>query len=212
MYLAGMSCLRLKVRSYIIACSRKKLLLMVLVSEGVALILAFSLAHLFEINLFPLSEEIFRDLLLGTLYAMFPLGLFVLLLLGNTEKVPIIGPFRRVVVTDIKDIFSTSRLWDLFLFAVLSGFAEELLFRGVIQVKLGLIAASIIFGLLHFITPAYFIIATIIGFYLGALYQHYGSLLVPIQVHFFYNFCALIYLKYFINTQPYALNHPDDKL
>ncbi len=182
---------------------------MVITSEGVALIVAFSLAYLFEVKLFPLSEEIFRDLLLGTLYALLPLGLFLVLLLENTEKIPVIGPFRRIVITDIKDIFSTARLPDLLLFATLSGFAEEILFRGVIQVKLGLVAASIIFGLLHFITPAYFIIATIIGFYLGALYQHYGSLLIPIQLHFFYNLCALIYLRYFIKTQPYTINYQD---
>jgi hypothetical protein len=99
-------------------------------------------------------------------------------------------------------MFSEAKLPDLCFISVFAGLAEELLFRGVIQVKLGIVGASIIFGLLHFITPAYCVIATIMGFCLGFLFQYYDSLLIPIQLHFIYNLGALIYLRYFFSVRP----------
>jgi len=86
---------------------------------------------------------------------------------------------------------------EIVVIAILAGLAEELLFRGVIQAKLGIVPASIMFGLLHCVTPAYVVIATVVGFYLGVMYTFYQSLLVPIQLHFVYDLAALIYLKYF---------------
>ena len=102
-----------------------------------------------------------------------------------------------IIINDIRAIFSEAKLPDLCFISVCAGVAEELLFRGVIQVKLGIVGGSIIFGLLHFITPAYAIIATIMGLYLGILFQYYDSLLIPIQLHFIYDLGALVYLRYF---------------
>ena len=111
------------------------------------------------------------------------------------------GSLRKTIINDIRVIFSKTKLLDLCLISILAGFAEELLFRGVIQVKLGIVGASIIFGLLHFITPAYCVIATIMGFYLGFLFQYYESLLIPVQLHFIYDLGALVYLRYFVKPQ-----------
>jgi membrane protease YdiL (CAAX protease family) len=83
----------------------------------------------------------------------------------------------------------------------MAGLAEELLFRGVIQAKWGIIAASILFGVLHAVTPAYVILATVIGFYIGLLYHCFQGLLIPIQLHCIYDFGALIYLRYFVKEQ-----------
>jgi len=85
--------------------------------------------------------------------------------------------------------------------AVAAGSGEEMLFRGVLQRSIsdiggnfvGLGVASIIFGVLHFLTPAYALIATASGFYFGWLYLFSGNLLVPILAHSFYDFIALIY-------------------
>ncbi|HDY67103.1 MAG: CPBP family intramembrane metalloprotease [Candidatus Scalindua sediminis] len=115
------------------------------------------------------------------------------------------GSLRKTIINDISVIFSKTKLLDLCLISILAGFAEELLFRGVIQVKLGIIGASIIFGLLHFITPAYCVIATIMGFYLGFLFQYYESLLIPIQLHFIYDLGALVYLRYYVSTETNVL-------
>ena len=93
--------------------------------------------------------------------------------------------------------------------ALAAGVGEELLFRGVLQAELAgwigpagaLLAASLVFGLCHWITLAYAIIATGMGAYLGALYWYTGGLWVPVLVHTLYDFVAFVY---FARTQPTA--------
>lgn len=142
-----------------------------------------------------------HDVVIGTLGALILLLFFYLLLLEKVKNIPLVGSLRRTVIHDIKGIFSETKLLDLCFISACAGLAEELLFRGVIQVKFGIVVASIVFGLLHFITPAYCIIATIMGFYLGFLFQYYGSLLIPIQLHFVYDLGALLYLRYFYSDR-----------
>jgi uncharacterized protein len=173
---------------------------MTLLTEGIVLVLALFLAKFFKISLFPLTENLLRDILLGTVAASFPLVLFMFSLSKQSEKIPFMGSLRKIILTDIKNLFSNASLLDICMISILAGFAEELLFRGVIQVKLGIIGASVIFGLLHFVTPAYCIIATIMGFYLGFLFHYSESLLMPIQLHFVYDLGALVYLRYYAKT------------
>lgn len=75
--------------------------------------------------------------------------------------------------------------------SILAGFAEELLFRGFLQPLWGIAAASIIFGALHAATLGYFLLASLMGFYLGWLFQYGGNLLVPMAVHALYDVFAL---------------------
>jgi hypothetical protein len=89
-----------------------------------------------------------------------------------------------------------------------------MLFRGVIQnaiadqfvdpvgVAAGWIAASLLFGLLHWVTLSYAVLATLIGLYLGGLWIVTGNLLVPAVVHALYDFWALVYLVRFRHRQP----------
>ncbi|NUO08430.1 MAG: CPBP family intramembrane metalloprotease [Candidatus Brocadia sp.] len=184
----------------VIVYPRYKLLVLTFIIEGGVLGVALLLAGLFKIKLLPLTTNLFRDILLGTYFVSFPLSLFVFLLSERAEGIPLIGSLRKTIITDIKGIFSKTRFIDICLISILAGFAEELLFRGVIQVKLGIIATSIIFGFLHFLTPAYCIFATIMGFYIGILFYKYQSILIPIQVHVIYDFGALVYLRYFVKV------------
>ncbi len=180
---------------------RYNLLILTFIIEGIVLIVALFLASLFKIKLFPLTTHLPRDILLGTFWALLPLALFIFLLSGKADSIPIIGSLKKTIITDIKGIFSKTKLIDICLISIMAGFAEELLFRGVIQVKLGIVAASIIFGFLHFLTPVYCIIAIFMGFYIGVLFYVYQSILIPIQLHFIYDFGALVYLRYFVKTQ-----------
>lgn len=83
--------------------------------------------------------------------------------------------------------------------SLMAGIGEELLFRGVIQMALegwlgavgGLLLASLLFGLAHALTLGYFLLATLIGIYLGLLYQWTGNLLVPMLAHALYDWIAL---------------------
>lgn len=91
---------------------------------------------------------------------------------------------------------------DLAAIALLAGFGEEMLFRGTLQAVfesksgpwMGLAVASLCFGLLHAVTPAYAVLATVLGAYLGWLWQVNGNILTPIVVHALYDFVALYYL------------------
>ena len=76
-----------------------------------------------------------------------------------------------------------------------AGIAEELFFRGMIQSFAGLWWTALIFGLLHALTPAYFVIATAIGLYFGYLYEVTGNLLIPMVSHAAYDIFALYLLR-----------------
>jgi len=177
---------------------RSKLLGLALLVEGAAFILALVLARQWGIALFPLTEHLLRDMLIGTAAAAIPFALFVFTLSEKAEAIPLFGSVRRIMRGEIKTVFASTTLVDICLISLWAGLAEELLFRGVIQAKGGLLAASILFGVLHFVTPAYAFLAMVIGIYIGLLHYFFQSLLIPIQLHAIYDLGALIYLKYFV--------------
>ena len=180
---------------------RSKLLVLALLVEGGALIVALILARIWGIALFPLSEHMLRDMLIGTAAAAIPFVLFVFSLSEKARTVPIIRSLRKTITGDIRTLFASTTVVDIFLISLAAGLAEEVLFRGVIQARWGIIVASILFGLLHSVTPAYVLLATVIGFYIGLLYHCFQSLLIPIQLHCIYDFGALIYLRYCCKEQ-----------
>jgi membrane protease YdiL (CAAX protease family) len=177
---------------------RLKLLGLAFLVEGSAFVMALVLARVWGVALFPLTEHLLRDCLIGTAAASIPFALFILLQSEKAETIPLLGSVRKTVRGEIRALFASTFLIDIALISLMAGLAEELLFRGVIQAKGGIIAASILFGLLHFVTPAYATVATVIGFYIGLLYHVFHSLLIPIQVHCIYDFAALIYLRYVV--------------
>ena len=73
------------------------------------------------------------------------------------------------------------------LLAVLSGVAEETLFRGMIQPRVGLVAASLLFGLAHFVPRRALLPWTLMsvaaGFLLGWLFDVTGNLVAPVIAH-----------------------------
>jgi membrane protease YdiL (CAAX protease family) len=75
--------------------------------------------------------------------------------------------------------------------AALSGFAEELFFRGAVQGALGWIAASLLFALLHSGPGPEFrlwtLFAACAGLLFGALMLWRGNLLAPALAHFLVN-------------------------
>lgn len=177
---------------------RRKILTIALLVEGITLALAVILARYFKIDLLPLSGNFIRDSLIGAAGAFLPFCFFVFLMSEKAENISLFRSIRKVVTNDIKAIFSNAALIDIIIIALIAGVAEEMLFRGVLQVRFGIVAASIVFGLMHFISPAYVIITAVMGLYIGAFYYFSKSLLVPIQIHFLYDLAALIYLKYLV--------------
>lgn len=112
------------------------------------------------------------------------------------------GPIARLVALVEERLGSFAAgagLPELALLAVLAGVGEEALFRGVAQESLAsrlppwiaLLGASVLFGVAHWITFTYAVLATIVGVYLGTLYAASGNLLAPIVTHALYDLAAL---------------------
>jgi membrane protease YdiL (CAAX protease family) len=115
------------------------------------------------------------------------------------------SPVARLVTMvqeKLSPLFRGATVPELALLALLAGVAEEALFRGVIQDALGgwlpagaaLIIGSLLFGVAHWVTTTYAVLAGIVGVYLGALYLVTGNLLAPIVTHALYDFVALFIL------------------
>jgi hypothetical protein len=73
------------------------------------------------------------------------------------------------------------------LLALSSGIAEEAFFRGALQPRVGLVAASLLFGLAHFAPRRELLpwsaFSVVAGFLLGALFEGTGNLVAPIVAH-----------------------------
>ena len=108
----------------------------------------------------------------------------------------------QVVEQRIAPLFAGSGPLALALVALFAGLGEETLFRGVIQPALAahlpmwaaLAGTAALFGIAHWITPTYALLAGIVGAYLGALLLVSGNLLVPIVAHALYDLVALTLL------------------
>lgn len=116
-----------------------------------------------------------------------------------------VGPMRAIaefVDEVVRPVFARCRWYDLAGISALAGFAEEVLFRGVVQPALagwwgpaaGLVLAGVLFGLVHPITWLYAVLAALAGTYLGAVWWATGNLLVPATAHGMYDFAMLLWL------------------
>ncbi len=116
-----------------------------------------------------------------------------------------VGPLRRIQQFSeqvLRPLLMPCTVIDLLGISVLAGLGEEMLFRGVLQGYLtqragpwvGLALASVLFGLMHFITFTYAVLAALMGVYLGLVWEWTGNLLPPVLMHALYDFLALLYL------------------
>lgn len=165
--------------------------------EGGLGILAVALGWLSGI---PLAREIrpsVRSLAWG-LVGTLPM-LAVLAVLTHVEWPPI-ARIRQIVRMFARHLLLRASWVEIAALCILAGVGEELLFRGVIQALLagwtnqaiGILLAGVLFGAVHFLTTAYFILAVAVGCYLGWLYLATGSLTSPIVAHAVYDFVALV--------------------
>ena len=88
---------------------------------------------------------------------------------------------------------------DIIVLAAVAGFSEELLFRGMLQPRMGLIAASVLFGLLH--GPEYklwpfAVWAACVGAGFGIVYRETENMAIPMLVHGLYDGLALAYIRW----------------
>ena len=124
------------------------------------------------------------------------------------ERFPVgpLGRLREMTTRVILQMFGGATVAQLAVVSIAAGFGEELLFRGLVQAGLsrlfagttglvvGLVAASVLFGVCHWLNTTYAILAMLAGAYFGLLLLLTGNILTPIVAHAAYDFLALIYL------------------
>ena len=137
----------------------------------------------------------------GVLPVSIPLLLFVLLLKSKSLR------FQNEVLQlkrRLGKFFKQCTLLQFLLISISAGVGEEFLFRGLLQEGLihlvgawpALIITGVLFGMAHWVSNYYFIYATFMGMFLGALYWQSGNLLAPIICHALYDFVVLIFLTH----------------
>ena len=87
---------------------------------------------------------------------------------------------------------------DIILMSSISGFCEEVFFRGLLFKKVGIIISSVAFGLLHLPKPKFWIYAVWAcgsGAILALLFLWTNSILTPVIAHVTNNLIGMILLK-----------------
>ncbi|MFP5113436.1 lysostaphin resistance A-like protein [Bacillaceae bacterium C204] len=95
-------------------------------------------------------------------------------------------------------IFKNRNIFHILIIALFVAFSEELLFRGIIQTKVGLIFASIIFAIIHYrylFNWFLFVNIVVLSFFIGLIYDWTNNLLVTIVMHFVIDFLLGVYIK-----------------
>ena len=96
-------------------------------------------------------------------------------------------------------IFKNRNILHILIIAAFVAFSEELLFRGIIQTKVGLLLASLIFAIVHYrYLFNWFLFLNIVGlsFVIGMIYEWTDNLAVTIMMHFVIDFLLGIYIKF----------------
>lgn len=166
----------------------------VIVIEAVLLGIACIWCLASNIDLLPLlvnaqPEHFLIGALIGISLSVF--GLFM-------TRVESFKSFQQLVYEIMGPLFAHSKIVDIALIALASGFCEEVFYRGVLQTQFGIIVASLIFGICHFAGKQFYLYviwATLAGYLFGRLFEISHSLWLPITVHAVSNFVSIVILR-----------------
>ena len=145
------------------------------------------------------------------------------LLLVDRCPIEPLRQLREFVDAYVVPLFVSFSAIQLLLLSLAAGVGEEMLFRGLMQAGvarwlgpplgtiLGLVLASFAFGICHWLTATYAVLATAVGLYLGCLFLVTDNLLAPIAAHATYDFLALMYLvRGWRDRQPAVVGTPQE--
>lgn len=138
----------------------------------------------------PIPLGLFLDLREWWLDALLGLGAGGLLL-GLWWGAEGVSPLARKLQEQLSAILGPLTGSEAFALALLSGFAEELFFRGAIQGQWGWLPATVLFSLLHTGPGKHFrlwtVFAALAGALFGGLMLWRGNLLAPVLAHVLVN-------------------------
>ena len=139
-----------------------------------------------------------EDMAIGLAAAIGFMVVNYLLLRCGSDVMPL-RPIRTLYRTTLRPLFSSVRVSDVIIISIAAGVGEELFFRGVLQPEIGLVPASIVFGLLHMGGRGTFLFGcwvAVMGLALGILANVSDGLVAPIVAHSAYDAAAISYLRW----------------
>lgn len=140
------------------------------------------------------TEDLALSLLFGVLGALAVVAISAVL--------PILFSWARSLEKRFAALLTPLNVSHIVVLALLSGFCEEIFFRGTMQPAFGYVPASLIFALAHFIPSrkwiAWFFLTFPVGLFLGYLFEVTGNLWGCITCHTLINGInlSLINMKY----------------
>lgn len=136
---------------------------------------------------------VFVGIVVGVLLALAGYGFY-----KYTKKTKNFGSTIELFEQMLAPVFKNLNLFDIVSLSIISGFCEEVLFRGLVLPSCGIAIASVSFGLLHlpgFKFWVYAVWATLSGFLLGWFFLLSNSLWLPITAHVVNNILGMLMLK-----------------
>lgn len=96
----------------------------------------------------------------------------------------------KELLATLRSLFQNFTWLQIIIVSILAGVGEELLIRGVLQTFLighsnpliGIVIASLIFGLLHFMTKVYVLLTFLLGLLFGVVFYYTNSMLLVMLV------------------------------
>ncbi|WP_243290093.1 CPBP family intramembrane glutamic endopeptidase [Bacillus sp. FJAT-47783] len=114
--------------------------------------------------------------------------------------------FMKILPADMLDdggvnerLFQKRSILEILFLTTIIAFTEEILFRGVLQTKFGIMIASVIFAILHirYLSKWFlFILVTAISFLLGLVFELTNNLLTTMFSHFLIDFLFALHIRF----------------
>ncbi len=142
-----------------------------------------------------------EPLSLGAPVVGIPIGLCVAAVTVSLGLVlyRVLPAMRKLAAELAPEVVDGANKRDLVLVSIFSGVGEEAFFRGALQPEIGIVIASLVFGLVHIGPDRRYLVWTLwavfAGFLFGGLYEVSGGVLAPAVAHASHNAATFLIWK-----------------
>lgn len=186
---------------------RALLLNIIIYVQGALLLLATIWCWLAEIPLAPVLVPQPKDFAIGAAVGVgLILSSFVLFGISHLlekglgkSRAKLFLSMKEIALNELAPLFQTLTFVDVVVIALLSGFCEEVFFRGALQLDFNLWISAGIFGMFHMPTFRYLLYglwAAAAGILFGIVMDTTHSLWAPITAHALNNLVVIMFFRY----------------